>query len=171
MDIAKNLKKMMGREELPTSGPLDAKDRDRVIAKLLEDGMSLSDLQKTLETKYGCKLTYMELRLISADLKVSWKRQDAERAKAMALEKDLSKAAAQAAETPGATQVTISKLVRPGSVLSGEVTFKSGARAEWFVDQAGRLGLNPIGTAQPDKEDIQDFQVELQKAVQNRMGG
>jgi hypothetical protein len=67
---------------------------------------------------------------------------------------------------PTRTTVTVSKLVRPGAAMSGEVSFASGAKAEWFLDAAGRLGLTPAaGSARPTQEDLREFQIELQRKL------
>ena len=62
----------------------------------------------------------------------------------------------------GKTTVELSKIARPGTAASGTVTFGSGVTAEWVVDQFGRLGLDKA-SGKPDQQDIQEFQVELQK--------
>ncbi len=143
---------------------MDTKERDALIAKLLSQGMSLSDVQKHLEVEHAIKLTYMDLRLISADLNVDWSRQ--ETAKPIP---DLSEIPADD-PPPSATQVNVSKVVRPGALFSGDVTFKSGARGEWALDRYGRLALNQAeGAAKPTEDDLQDFQVELQKVLQSKM--
>ena len=64
----------------------------------------------------------------------------------------------------GKTTVELSPLVRPGAIASGSVKFGSGASADWFLDQQGRLGLEKA-KGQPDRQDIQEFQIELQKAL------
>ena len=63
------------------------------------------------------------------------------------------------------TVVEISKLVRPGMALSGSVKFASGSTADWYIDATGRLGLENLVGEKPTPEDIQQFQIELQKAV------
>jgi hypothetical protein len=77
---------------------------------------------------------------------------------------DAALEASQDAPSGGQTVVELSKLARPGAVASGSVKFGSGASAEWILDQLGRLALNNA-TGEPTQEDIQDFQVELQKAL------
>ena len=62
----------------------------------------------------------------------------------------------------GKTTVELSKIARPGTAASGTVKFGSGVTAEWVVDQFGRLGLDKA-SGKPDQQDIQEFQVELQK--------
>lgn len=62
----------------------------------------------------------------------------------------------------GKTVVELSKLARPGAIASGTVKFGSGVTAEWIFDQMQRLSL-ANASGQPDQQDIQEFQVELQK--------
>lgn len=71
--------------------------------------------------------------------------------------------AAEEAEQPsGGTRVELSPIARPGAVASGTVKFGSGVTADWVLDRTGRIGLdNPTGS--PTQQDIQEFQMELQK--------
>lgn len=66
--------------------------RNRFIQKCLEEGMSLSQVQDQLAQQFQLHVTYMELRLLTAELQVNWEKQDA---RAMA---------ARAARTPAAAQ-------------------------------------------------------------------
>ena len=60
------------------------------------------------------------------------------------------------------TTVELSPIARPGAVASGTVKFGSGVTADWVLDRTGRIGLDsPTGS--PTQQDIQDFQMELQK--------
>ena len=60
--------------------------------------------------------------------------------------------------------VEINKIARPGAVLSGSVKFASGASAQWVLDQFGRL-MFENAKGKPTKEDLVEFQEELQKKV------
>lgn len=148
---------------------MDTKERNRLIAEMLGKGMSLSDVQKALATEHDITMTYLDLRMIAADLPVNWAKQDAAKKakdKSPAPTASLAAAEPSAAAGKGRTRVTISKVIRPGAAASGDVVFASGAKAEWFVDTMGRLGLNPApGSARPDEQDIQEFQVELQRQL------
>ena len=71
-------------------------------------------------------------------------------------------AAEEAQQPSGGTQVELSPIARPGAVASGTVKFGSGVTADWVLDRTGRIGLdNPTGS--PTQQDIQEFQMELQK--------
>ena len=175
-------------------------ERDAFIMECLDGGMSLSELQNQLAERFDLHLTYMELRMLTADLQVNWSKQDAKVEAAKPKAKPAPKPApAQVPNAPadnseyedgeddaadtqdagappakpeaddalrGQTTVEVSKLVRPGAAVSGTVKFGSGASGEWYLDQFGRLGFIPDeGSGQPDQQDIQEFQVEVQKAL------
>ncbi len=156
----------------------------KIVYESLQKGVSLPEIQKILHDK-GEIITFLDLRLMASELEnVDWKN--------LAGEKEKEKAAADAAakkkeekaarkdedaggeedvisgdkgEWTGGTKIEISKLARHGVALSGSATFASGVKADWFVDQMGRLGLEKA-TGKPTPEDIQEFQVELQKSLQ-----
>ncbi|MGN0867096.1 MAG: hypothetical protein ACI4SG_05415 [Oligosphaeraceae bacterium] len=179
--------------------------RNQFIQQCLEEGMSLSQVQDQLAQNFAIHMTYMELRMLTAELQVSWEKQDARAMAARGAKpapqtpppprespeewEETPDASREEQELPpeepdapppqetvppasqdgalrGATTVEVSKVVRPGASLSGTVKFGSGASGEWYVDAYGRLGLNlDEGSAKPDQQDVQEFQVELQKAL------
>ena len=63
----------------------------------------------------------------------------------------------------------VDRLVRPGFMASGSVTFSDGTTGKWAIDQMGRLMLE---TAQkgykPSPADVQAFQRELQLQLQRQ---
>ena len=148
---------------------MDEKERNQIIQDKLNEGMSLSEVQKHLEEEHDEKLTYMELRLVAADLDVDWSKQEPEKEEPSDIDaQEVTPESEQetAEATPGKTQVTMSKVVRPGAAVSGDVVFASGAKAEWYVDHYGRLGINPHSDSdKPTEEDLQEFQTELQKQL------
>ncbi len=149
---------------------MDIAERNQFIAACLNEGKSLSDVQKLLVEK-GVNLTYFDLRLLAADLTVNWTKLDPKvSAKPPAAGPEATVLdATPAGAGPGKTSVTVSRLVRPGAAMSGDVTFASGAKAEWFLDQAGRLGLNPAkGSSKPTEDDLVAFQDELQAKLGGR---
>lgn len=159
------------------------------IAEKVPEGYSLSKIQDMLKEQ-NVHITFMELRLLASEIEENvWKKTEKEEpapepapAEPIPTEEnavpaepaDLPEEAAPAEAVPaenenadgkvrGKTVVEVSKIARPGAVASGTVKFGSGVTAEWILDQMGRLGLdNPSG--KPDQQDIQEFQVELQKA-------
>jgi hypothetical protein len=67
----------------------------------------------------------------------------------------------------GAVTVELDRIVRPGAVVSGTVTFSDGVNGKWALDQYGRLMLD-TGTPgyKPSAPDVQAFQRELQMQLQ-----
>jgi hypothetical protein len=62
--------------------------------------------------------------------------------------------------------VEVDRIVRPGSVVSGSVTFSDGVSGKWALDQSGRLMLDAGTGYQPTAPDVQAFQRELSKQLQ-----
>ena len=149
----------------------------------LKKGLELSDIQKLVNERFGLHMTYMEIRILASELEsVDWRaldpRAQAEAAKkAKQAESETQEPAAPgeaAADAPaagdGATVVELSKLARPGMMLSGTVKFASGSTAEWYVDQMGRLGLGgdlPEGY-RPSPTDAALFQQQLMSLLQSK---
>ncbi len=151
----------------------------KIVLESLQKGISLSGIQKILHEK-GEMITFLDLRLLASELEnLDWKtiggEKEAQEKEAAADKKkkeddELSgeqadEISADKGEWSGATVVEVSKLVRPGAALSGSVRFASGVKADWVLDQTGRLGLEKT-TGKPTPEDIKEFQVELQKKLQ-----
>ncbi|MBP5530723.1 MAG: hypothetical protein J6Y54_01650 [Lentisphaeria bacterium] len=162
----------------------------RFMAEQLQQGLSLSEIQQLVNDKFKVKMTYMDIRILASELDtIDWKALDP-RAQAEAAKKAKEEAEAKAAEAaapgpeaadavPGAaaapagqgsTVVELSKIARPGMMLSGTVKFASGSTAEWYVDNMGRLGLENLKGEKPTPEDIEAFQVELENVARRAMG-
>ena len=63
-------------------------------------------------------------------------------------------------------QVIRDEIVIPGMMFSGKVSFSDGEKALWYVDEAGRLGLDPDTAGyRPIQEDIIAFQNELKQML------
>lgn len=139
----------------------------------IADGMKLSDFQKRLESEFGLKFTYMEVRMLVDDLKVLPK--DPEPPK----QPEPAAAAAPAGQPADAglldpaapvggkgVQVTVDTVVRPGAMVSGRVVFSDGQGGAWYVDNYGRPGLVPDTKGyRPIAPDLQEFQVALEKEL------
>ena len=145
----------------------------KFIAAELASGVSLSDIQNHINAEFKTSLTYMDVRILASALDVDWQALDPN-AKKIAEPEEPETAdsveTAAAGETAADTVVEVSKLARPGMMLSGTVKFASGSTAEWYVDNMGRLGLENLVGEKPTQEDIEKFQIELDKAVKKVMG-
>jgi len=141
--------------------------RDELIIRRLSENQSLSEIQKELENDHQLSMTYMELRMLVADLEdVEWSKPEAP--VDLGAEDTTQEVPAEAVELKDEIELNISSIVRPGCVLSGDVTFRSGIKADWYVDQFGRMGMDPKGEQTPTESELMEFQEALQKQVARR---
>jgi hypothetical protein len=134
------------------------------VAEWTREGASLSEVQKRLEEMYSIRITYMDLRFLvdDLDLELASTGPKFDDPKADNLE-------GQTAGTAGGgVRVSLDKVARPDALVSGQVTFSDGVSAQWHLDQMGRLALDAKQPGyKPSQEDLQTFQDELRKAVEN----
>lgn len=169
---------------------MDTNERKEIVAKLLKEGRRLSEIQDYLHKEKGDSITYMELRMLLAEMEAKLPNESSHTfaplkptgvinqppGPAAAPVKD-KLAPAGTAPKPGArgrTTVAVDAAPPPGAVLSGRVNFGSGAKALWLMDDYGRIGLEPeLGSGKPDQQDMQEFQVELRRLLEEaeRRGG
>ena len=134
------------------------------VTQWYAEGASLSDLQKRLKNEFNLTLTYLDVRLLADELKLT--RQESDPEPKLATYTILSPLSEP---THGKVSVTVSPLQRPGVLLNGRATFSDGQSAEWYVDQTGRLGLNPTQPGyRPSKNDLMAFQTELEKIAKKQ---
>ena len=147
------------------------------VAGWIEQGLKLSEIQKRLESDFGLRITYLEVRLLVDDLKLTPKDQPRG-----TTEDVLGKVKTPAEPTPslaspaqapvnapaaGEVSVRVDSIARPGALVSGSVTFSDGKSAAWYLDQMGRLGLAPKEQGyKPSPVDLQEFQIQLQSELQ-----
>jgi hypothetical protein len=152
-----------------------------------DDGAQLADIQKRMEGEMDLRLTYMDTRFLILDLGIEIRNLE-EEAKA--------EAAAQEAENPteggdaagngaeltendleilppqqegGRVTVTVDEIARPGVMASGRVMFPGGQGGMWYVDEQGRLGVDPDTEGyQPTEADVMAFQRELQALMDKK---
>lgn len=153
-------------------------EQKKTVSGWIASGMKLSDIQKLLETEFGLRMTYLDVRLLVDELRLTPK--DPEPAPAARKESPLATPQAQPKGPPvkpgaqpgpaapaGAVSVSVDRLARPGALISGKVTFSDGKSAEWHLDQFGRLGLVPQEPGyRPTPADLQSFQSQLQTELQ-----
>jgi hypothetical protein len=151
------------------------------VTDWITQGLKLSEIQNRMASELGLKLTYIDVRLLVDDLKLTPK--DVEPVKSATLATTSSAPAPapsrspQPAQTPGEAaqptgkvNVSVDQIARPGAVASGKVTFSDGNSAEWYFDQMGRLGLLPKQQGyRPPQGDLEQFQMALDAEL-NRMG-
>jgi len=152
---------------------LTEEQRQRVTAWILQ-GAKLSEIQTRLQSEFNIKLTYMEVRFLVDDLKLTPKDPEPPKNPTPVLEPakpaEEKKAPPAKPGGPAGVSVTVDQLARPGAVVSGKVTFSDGQKAEWYLDQSGRLGVVPDKQGyKPSASDVQQFQSALQSELM-RMG-
>ena len=159
---------------------LTEEQHQRVTAWILQ-GAKLSEIQSRLAEEFGQRLTYMEVRLLVDDLKLTPK--DPEPPKVAAppnpqpaatppKSADAKKISPPAEPSSAANKVSVSvdQLTKPGAIVSGKVTFSDNQQADWYLDQTGRLGVVPKQQGyKPSAADVQQFQMALEKEI-SRMG-
>ena len=157
---------------------LDDAQKQQVIA-WLQQGATLAQLQNLLETTFGLRLTYRDVKFLVSDLNIL--PQDAE----PATPTDLTGGAPKAVEAPRApansgawkpetapqhpdnrVRISVDQLTRAGAVVSGNVTFTDGKSAAWSIDQMGRLGIAAQDKGyRPSPRDVQEFQMLLEQEL------
>ena len=147
----------------------------RKVESWINEGLKLSEIQTRMDKELGVRLTYMEVRLLVDDLKLTLKDPEPP--------KEVAPAPAKAAEPApeaepmepepmepppagGQVSLAVDQITRPGAVISGKVTFSDGQKAVWYLDQNGRLGLGPEKQGyRPPAADVQQFQMLLESEL------
>ncbi len=139
----------------------------KIVHGYLVEGLPLPEIQERLESDHQYKIKFMDLRILAADLEdIDWSQFDPT---PKAVPQDTEEASADVPPAPTSvfskTEVSVSKIVRPGCAMSGTVSFASGGTAEWIIDHQGRPGLENLKGPQPSEEDVRDFMVQLQSIL------
>lgn len=145
---------------------LDEQQRAQV-AQWIEQGLKLSEIQIKLASDLGLTMTYMDVRFLIDDLKLRPKDPVVVAPPAPpAPVAPPTSAAPGVAPAGGAVSLTVDQIARPGTMVSGNVTFSDGKSAGWYLDQSGRLGLAAEDkTYRPPPADIAEFQTLLQSEL------
>jgi len=169
-------------------------EQKKTVAQWTAEGASLNEVQDRLKREFDITLTYLDARLLILELglKIQEKKQPEEpkpepppaQAPQQAAgpgdeeyPEELTEAEAELlqdealAADGGASTLTVSldAITVPGTMVSGKVTFSDGKTGGWYVDQFGRLGLQPPEPGyQPPPTDIPAFQRELDRLLRQR---
>lgn len=173
-------------------------EQKQAVVSWVAAGDNLSTVQKKLAEQFKLSMTYRDVRFLVDDLDLVLKdaapkvdASDVSKAPAPrpaprpdpvdrapdAVEEDalppedLPADDDFPAEPAGAGNVSVDldRIVRPGFMVSGSVTFSDGVSGKWALDQMGRLMLEtPQKGYQPSAPDVQAFQRELQRQLQRQ---
>jgi hypothetical protein len=154
-------------------------EQKQKVASWLEADVKMSDVQSRLNTEFGLKLTYMEVRFLIDDLKLKVKDKPVVATPILGAAKPAATAPAPAPGLPADdaalppegelppglsnVKVSVDTIAKPGALVSGKVTFSDGQNAAWYLDQMGRLGMTADTKGyRPSQPDLIDFQNALQ---------
>jgi hypothetical protein len=163
-------------------------EQKKSVTEWVQEGSNLADVQKRLREEFSISLTYMDVRLLVIEMGLKVK----EKVRPVSVDKDLSKGPSPASgsqsqdedwgdeeqgggpQNPpgtGSTKVTVTvdRIVKPGTLVSGNVTFSDGVSMGWGLDQFGRLALSG-GKAghKPSQQDLMAFQTQLRRLIEQK---
>lgn len=162
-----------------------SEDQVLLIGQWAANGAQLADIQKRLEDEMEFRLSYMDTRFLILDLGVEIRNlaqeeaeaEQSEQEEAVDSESDVKNANELTEEDievlppsdGGNVKVSVDDIARPGLMASGRVTFAGGQGGTWYVDEMGRLGIDPeVEGYQPSEADVMAFQRELQVVMDAR---
>ena len=147
-------------------------ERKPIVKQLLAEGRTLSEIQDYLRKDKSDSITYMELRLLLSEMPdAKLPEKELLRTAPAAVDASAKPAATGAATSGGKLSISIDQVPAPGAMLSGYARFSSGAKAHWFLDEMGRLGIDPeLGSGKPTQKDMQEFSTELRRMLQQTGG-
>lgn len=145
--------------------------QQKTVAEWVAAGLKLAEVQTRIASEFGLQMTYMEVRFLVDDLKLRLK--DPEPPKPVVPPAPPAPTPGDAVETPapsndatGQVSVSVDKIARTGTMVSGGVTFSDGANADWYLDQTGRLGVVPkVQGYKPTEADVKQFQAALEREM------
>lgn len=140
------------------------------------EGDQLADIQKRLEDELELRVTYMDTRFLILDLGIELRNEAEEVVEEEKDDEESDPALEELTEDDleimpppaagGPVRVTVDEIARPGVMVSGRVTFPDGQGGGWYVDEMGRLGIDPDTAGyRPSEADLMAFQRELQTVM------
>ena len=151
--------------------------QQKTVTEWIAAGLKIAEVQNRIGSEFGLTLTYMEVRFLVDDLKLRLKDPEPPQPVVPPIPPSTPAAIPEATEIPdpatagsGQVSVAVDKIARPGTMVSGGVTFSDGGVADWYLDQAGRLGVVPKQQGyKPTPSDVQQFQAALEREI-TKMG-
>jgi hypothetical protein len=154
-------------------------EQKTLVTQWVKEGCGLSEIQRRMTDQFKLSLTYMDVRflIIELGLDIQDKRKSPPPEQAIApsadpLAPEAEEIPALAPEPPpgaGGVVVDIDRLTLPGSLVSGTVVFSDGVKANWSLDQGGRLALGAKDkNYRPSAQDVQEFQMAIARELQKR---
>ena len=146
-------------------------EQKSVVCQWVAEGESIANIQKLLKEQFSVGLTYMDVRFLVDDLGVTYKdsTEVSEEAKKEDIESE-TEVPAEDTNEPAGVVVDVDAVIRPGSLVSGNVRFSDGVVLGWQLTSTGQLGLIPGDDPEyrPSNEDLQSFQTQLQNVLKDK---
>lgn len=151
-------------------------EQKQAVAEWVAQGLSLSDIQKQLKEQFQLVPTFMEIRFLVLDLELNVKDQESASPhvdiKAMPKGQEVDDSLS---DTPGeellggGVAIEIDRIKKPGALASGTARFSDGVKANWMVDQYGRVAIDAGKPGyRPSQEDLMAFQQEISRKLQQQ---
>ena len=151
-------------------------EQKQQVIRWIAEGQKLADVQRRLADEFDVRLTYMEARFLIDDLQLTPQDPPEPAPKPAPVPASPGEPSVLAGPTDspapagGKVALQVDEITKPGTIVSGTVTFSDGGKAAWYLDQMGRLGMNPEQAGyRPPEPDINEFQIALDKEL-TRLG-
>lgn len=144
-----------------------SKDQIEIIKGWVAEGAQMADVQKRLKNDFGFNVTYMDTRFLSLDLELDFQVEEEESGQLAPDDSESPPVPGEVDLDPnqpagGGVSATLDQVARPGSMVSGTVTFSDGMKGLWLIDEMGRPSIDPDQPGyQPSEADLVSFQEEL----------
>ena len=138
------------------------------VASWVAAGATLSQVQTRLAAELGVTMTFMDVRFLVDDLNLTLIEKEEPKALEEPAAADATDPAADSTvpAAGGAVTVEVDTIAQPHTMVSGNVTFSDGQKADWHIDHQGRPGLTArVPGYRPTQEDIVEFQTKLDGAL------
>ena len=139
------------------------------VSAWVAEGATLSQIEERLSTQLEVPMTYMDVRFLVDDLNLAL----VEKEEPKPVEEPVADAApaeagvpAETAQGAGVVTVEVDTIAQPHAMISGNVTFSDGQKADWYIDHQGRPGMTArVPGYRPTQPDIVEFQTKLDVAL------
>lgn len=144
-----------------------SKDQIEIIKGWVAEGAQMADVQKRLKNDFGFNVTYMDTRFLSLDLELDFQVEEEESGQLAPDDSESPPVPGEVDLDPnqpagGGVSAALDQVARPGSMVSGTVTFSDGMKGLWLIDEMGRPSIDPDQPGyQPSESDLVSFQEEL----------
>ena len=138
------------------------------VSSWVAAGATLSQVQSRLSAELGITMTFMDVRFLVDDLNLTLVEKEEPKKPDETVD---DATAPQAADAPapatgGTVTVEVDTIAQPHAMVSGNVTFSDGQKADWSIDHQGRPGMTArLPGYRPTQQDILEFQTKLDAAL------